>query len=141
MFWQKKGLSLPRKTRLALNPIFSPAKLSWLCARIGVNPKPLTCTVPQCMRCQSLCACLFPFAHSPVARAGVEVRKVERKFEELRRVFVYLDRDNDGIISALDVKKRLVDLGKSVITMLPSVHAPKFTKNACTSAHKYTHRM
>ena len=139
MFWRKKRLSLPRKMRLALNPIFSRAKLSWLCARIGVNPKPLTCTVPQCMRCQSLCACLFPFAHSPVARAGVEVRKVERKFEELRRVFVYLDRDNDGIISALDVKKRLVDLGKSAFTMLPSVRAPKFTKNTCTSARTNTH--
>ena len=83
------------------------------------------------MRCQSLCACLFPFARSPFARAGVEVRKVERKFEELRRVFVYLDRDNDGIISALDVKKRLVDLGKSAFTMLPSVRAPKFL--ACGS--------
>ena len=59
---------------------------------------------------------------------------MERKFEELRRVFVYLDRDNDGIISALDVKKRLVDLGKSAFTMLPSVRAPKFTKNTCTSA-------
>ena len=93
------------------------------------------------MRCQSLCACLFPFARSSFARAGVEVRKVERKFEELRRVFVYLDRDNDGIISALDVKKRLVDLGKSAFTMLPSVRTEIHQKHMHLRAHKHTHRM
>jgi len=43
-----------------------------------------------------------------------EATAVERKQEELRRVFVYLDKNGDGLISAEDLQKRLTSLGCKV---------------------------